>query len=52
MKTARRRADVNLDELDRVLDGARQEPLSETDYEKLKGAFACPCGDAGATAQY
>jgi transposase len=39
MKPARRRVDVNLDELDRVLDGARQEPLSETDYEKLKGAL-------------
>ena len=39
MKPSRRRVDVNLDELDRVLDGARQEPLSETDYEKLKGAL-------------
>ena len=39
MKSARRRIDVNLDELDRVLDGARQEPLSEADYDKLKGAL-------------
>jgi transposase len=39
MKTARRRIDVNLDELDRVLDGARQAPLSEDDYEKLKEAL-------------
>jgi transposase len=39
MKPARRRIDVNLDELDRVLDGARQEPLSEADYDKLKGAL-------------
>jgi transposase len=39
MKTARRRVDVNLDELDRVLDGARQAPLSEDDYEKLKDAL-------------
>ena len=31
--------DVNLDELDRVLDGARQAPLSEDDYEKLKEAL-------------
>jgi len=30
---------VNLDELDRVLDGARQEPLSDADYDKLKGAL-------------
>ena len=28
--------DVNLDELDRVLDGARETPLSEADCEKVK----------------
>src|SRR5579864_1289083 len=39
MKSARRRVDVNLDELDRVLDGARQEPLSEADYEKIRDAL-------------
>ena len=39
MKTSRRRVDVNLDELDRVLDGARQAPLSEDDYEKRKEAL-------------
>jgi transposase len=39
MKSAKRRVDVNLDELDRVLDGARQAPLSETDYDKVKGAL-------------
>src|ERR1700730_8311385 len=38
-KSARGRIDVNLDELDRVLDGARQAPLSEDDYEKLKDAL-------------
>ena len=52
MKTARRRIDVNLDELDRVLDGARQAPLSEADHDKLKSRAACPGGDAGAAAQY
>jgi hypothetical protein len=31
MKTARRRIDVNLEELDRLLDGARQAPLSAAD---------------------
>ena len=36
MKTARRRIDVNLEELDRVLDDARQAPLSEADHNKLK----------------
>ena len=30
---------MNLDELDRVLDGARQAPLSEDDYEKLRDAL-------------
>jgi transposase len=39
MKSARRRVDVNLDELDRVLDGARQAPLSGADCDKLKGAL-------------
>ena len=42
MKPARRRVDVNLDELDRVLDGARQTPLSEADYEKIKGGIPLP----------
>ena len=36
MKRARRRIDVNLEELDRVLDGAREAPLSEADHNKLK----------------
>jgi len=36
MKTTRRRMDVNLEELDRVLDDARQAPLSEDDHDKLK----------------
>src|SRR5208283_3284659 len=36
MKKARRRIDVNLEELDRVLDGAREAPLSESDHNKLK----------------
>jgi transposase len=39
MKSAKRRIDVNLEELDRVLDGARQAPLSEPDYDKLKDAL-------------
>ena len=36
MKTTRRRMDVNLEELDRVLDDARQAPLSEEDHDKRK----------------
>jgi transposase len=39
MKRTRQRIDVNLEELDRVLDGARQTPLSEADCDKLKGAL-------------
>src|ERR1035437_4573668 len=39
MKKARRRIDVNLEELDRVLDGAREAPLSESDHDKLKDAL-------------
>ncbi len=39
MKSGRRRIEVNLDELDQVLDGARQAPLSEADYDKLKSAL-------------
>jgi hypothetical protein len=30
---------VDLDELDKVLDGARQALLSEADYDKLKGTL-------------
>jgi transposase len=39
MKPARRGIEVNLEELDRVLDGARQAPLSEADHDKLKDAL-------------
>src|SRR6266849_8779624 len=36
--------DVNLEELDRVLDHAREAPLSEPDYEKLKSALHALAG--------
>ena len=39
MKAVRRRVDVNLEELDRVLEQAREAPLSEADYDKLKSAL-------------
>ena len=39
MKTSKRRLDVNLEELDRVLDGAKQAPLSDDDHDKLKGTL-------------
>jgi hypothetical protein len=35
----RKRVDVNLEELDRVLDQAREVPLSEPDHGKLKSAL-------------
>jgi transposase len=38
-KPARRRIDVNVEELDRIIDGARSAPLSESDSEKLKTAL-------------
>ena len=40
----RPRMDVNLEELDRVLDQARQAPLSEPDYDKLKNALHALAG--------
>src|SRR3954452_10138052 len=39
MKRARRRIEVNLNELDQLRDHARSEPLSESDYEKLRTAL-------------
>lgn len=38
-KTPRRRIDVNVAELDRIIDGAKSAPLSESDSEKLKTAL-------------
>ena len=40
----RPRMEVNLDEPDRVLDHAREVPLSEPDYEKLKSALHALAG--------
>ena len=39
MKESRRRIEVNLEELDRVLDGARRAPLSDEDHHKLREAL-------------
>ena len=50
--TKRRRVDVNLDELDRVLDGARRSAAERGRLRQTQGRLACPGGDAGATAQY
>ena len=36
MKTSRRRLDVDVEELDRVIDAAENGPLSKTDRQKLK----------------
>ena len=40
----RPRLNVNLEELDRVLDQAREAPLSEPDYDKLKSALHALAG--------
>src|SRR5882724_4534457 len=34
-----RRVEVNVGELDQLLEGARQAPLTDPDYEKLKSAL-------------
>jgi len=39
MTPGRRRVDVKIEELDRVLDGAREAPLSEADCEKVTTAL-------------
>jgi transposase len=44
MRVKPKRVDVNLEELDRVLDHAREVPLSEPDYEKLKEALHALAG--------
>ena len=38
-KTPRRRVDVNVEELDRIIDDARSAPLIEADSQKLKTAL-------------
>jgi transposase len=38
-KTRRRRVDMNVEELDRIIDDARSAPLSEADSQKLKTAL-------------
>jgi len=43
-KTPRRRVDVNVEELDRIIDDARTAPLSEADSQKLKTALHALAG--------
>lgn len=38
-KSSRRRIDVNVEELDRIIDGGMSAPLSEADGQKLKAAL-------------
>jgi hypothetical protein len=52
MKKARGRIDVNLEELDRVLDGAREAPLSESESRQTQRHAARSGGAAGAGTQY
>jgi len=39
MKRSRQRVDIDLEELRRVLDQARQQPIGEADYLKMKVAL-------------
>lgn len=39
MRVKRKRVDVNLEELDQIIDHARQAPLSESEGDKLKSAL-------------
>ena len=39
MKKTRQRIAVNLDELDQIIDDGTHAPLSESNGQKLKGAF-------------
>ena len=50
-KTSRRRVDVNVEELDRVIDETEKGPLSEADRQKLKNHAACAGGISRATAE-
>src|SRR5215475_76601 len=38
-KVSRRRIDVNVEELDRIIDDGKSAPLCESDSEKLKSAL-------------
>src|SRR4051794_16118856 len=38
-KASRRRIDVNVEELDRIINGGKSAPWSESDSEKLKSAL-------------
>ncbi len=44
MRVKRKRVDVNLKELDQIIDHAREAPLSEPDYDKLKEALHALAG--------
>ncbi len=43
----RRRVEVNIGELDQLLEGARQAPLSDPDYEKISTALHAHGGCVG-----
>ena len=40
-QASRRRIDVNVDELDRIIEAAMQAPLNEADGRALKNRRAC-----------
>jgi hypothetical protein len=50
--SSRRRIDVNVDELDRIIDSAMRAPLNETDGRTLKTAVHAMAEKAGAAAEH
>ena len=50
-KIPRRRIDVNVAELDRIIDGAKSTPLSESDSQETQNRIACAGREASATVQ-
>ena len=51
-KTSRRRIDVNVEELDRIIDAAKREPLNESGRPDAEDRTACDGGKTGAAAEY
>jgi len=51
-QASRRRIDVNVDELDRIIEAAMQAPLNEADGRTLKTRRACDGGKTGAAAEH
>jgi hypothetical protein len=51
-KTSRRRVDVNVDELDRIIDGAMREPAERDGRSDSEDRAACHGGKTGAGTEH